>query len=371
MLRVHFTDEDLLRVRLAHRTDPLWEIVCATCRLQSRHDEIALGSWRRQAISTLSATRQGREIGAMLMALMPVAPYIPDFLTPSIGSDLETGIDQVLSTPRRRIAAELSLLATRRHAPGWLSSLANAEHDALAALGTALRTFHREVLAPVESAATAQVAATLARLTAALHEGGALALLESLRPAANWTRPVLQVQYPVDQDLYLNGRGLALVPSFFCDDRPVTLANATLPPVLIFPIVKDPAWQANHGPRELAGVIGTTRANILVTLADGGYASTGTVAESVHVSLATASQQLTLLRAAGLLVSCRDGKRVLHTLTRVGADLVHNQNCRNRSAAEVCGDANRPRPPPFQSELIRSLWSIQSIQPRQLPEPES
>ncbi|MFD1271279.1 hypothetical protein ACFQ51_02890 [Streptomyces kaempferi] len=50
----------------------------------------------------------------------------------------------------------------------------------------------------------------------ALLDGGTQALLEGLRPMARWNAPVLEVNYPVERDLYLDGRGLLLVPSYFC-----------------------------------------------------------------------------------------------------------------------------------------------------------
>ncbi|NEE46374.1 ArsR family transcriptional regulator, partial [Streptomyces sp. SID8455] len=47
MLRIHFTARDLEYVRIARGPDPLWEIVCSVCRLQTDEGRIAFGPWRR------------------------------------------------------------------------------------------------------------------------------------------------------------------------------------------------------------------------------------------------------------------------------------------------------------------------------------
>jgi DNA-binding transcriptional ArsR family regulator len=50
--------------------------------------------------------------------------------------------------------------------------------------------------------------------------------------------------------------------------------------------------------------------------------STSTLAGTVLVSLPSVSQQLTVLREAGLVTSHRDGKYVLHSVTPLGLRLL-------------------------------------------------
>ncbi|MGW0561714.1 hypothetical protein ACWDZ4_14150 [Streptomyces sp. NPDC003016] len=40
-----------------------------------------------------------------------------------------------------------------------------------------------------------------------------------------WRPPVLEVDHPVGRDLQLEGRGLLLIPSYFCWRRPITLID--------------------------------------------------------------------------------------------------------------------------------------------------
>lgn len=60
-------------------------------------------------------------------------------------------------------------------------------------------------------------------------EGGVEQLLHTLPPSIRWTSPTLTADYPRDRDLHLDGRGITLVPSFFCTKSPVTLINPGLP----------------------------------------------------------------------------------------------------------------------------------------------
>jgi len=116
MLRIHFTARDLEYVRIAQRPDPLWEIVCSVCRLQTDEGRIVFGPWRRAVTPLLrgaggSAAGADRAVALALRSLMPCGPYIPDFLTPAVdggNADLRQGVDRVLSTPRSRLRREFT-----------------------------------------------------------------------------------------------------------------------------------------------------------------------------------------------------------------------------------------------------------------------
>ena len=83
----------------------------------------------------------------------------------------------------------------------------------------------------------AAVEADRTRRARALLDGGVEGLLASLRPAMRWDAGVLEVRdYPDRRELHLDGRGLLLVPSFFCARTPVALLDPALPPVLVYPV---------------------------------------------------------------------------------------------------------------------------------------
>ncbi|MFI8872974.1 ArsR/SmtB family transcription factor [Streptomyces sp. NPDC055243] len=327
MLRIHFTGRDLQSVRLAQRPDPLWEIVCSLCRLQTREGAIAFDPWRRAASDQTRRSGAVREAAMALRTLVPHAAYFPDFLTPSVTPapyDLQSGLDRVLATPRHRLRHELTLLATSGGRPQFGAELARGDTTALKALGENLRTYHQRLIAPLWNRIDTAATADTALRTRALTNGGIQALFGSLRPMAAWQAPVLTVDYPLERDLHLEGRGLLLVPSYFCWKRPITLAEDHLQPVLIYPIDKTPP-PTDASVTSLTRLLGSARAALLYELAELACASTSELADATELSLPSTSQQLAILRDAGLIASQRDGKRVLHTATPLGRRLLNGR----------------------------------------------
>ncbi|QWF85841.1 ArsR/SmtB family transcription factor [Amycolatopsis sp. CA-230715] len=128
--------------------------------------------------------------------------------------------------------------------------------------------------------------------------------------------------YPVDRDLLLKGRGLLLIPSFFCRSVPVTFIDPRLQPVLAYPVTHhsehEPAPEAMVA--RLSGALGRTRATILVALRT--PASTTELAHRAALSPASISEQTTILRQAGLTTRRRHGQAVRHSITQLGRDLL-------------------------------------------------
>ncbi|MFB6816803.1 DUF5937 family protein [Streptomyces sp. NPDC056347] len=329
MLRIHFTSRDLENVRIARRPDPLWEIVCSICCLQHREGTLAFSEWRRSAGALLRRGGAAREAASILRSLIPRAAYFPDFLTPPVEEDSEDlgiyelgpGVERVLATPKRQLRHELSLLSEGGGLPWAGTELARGDTAHLARLGSQLHTYHQEFIAPSWGRVGAAIAADTALRTRALAHGGTRALMGSLRPMAVWEPPVLTARYPVERDLYLGGRGLLLVPSYFCWRDPITLVDEGMLPVLIYPIDRTAA-QSTTSIASLARMLGPARAALLYEAAVRPSASTSELAEATGFSLPNVSQQLTVLREGGLVTSRRDGKRVRHAATPLGRRLL-------------------------------------------------
>ncbi|GAA1926083.1 winged helix-turn-helix domain-containing protein [Streptomyces sodiiphilus] len=315
MLRIHVTGEDLARIRLADRPDPVWETLLSFHRLRDRREPLVYDAWRSGARRRMSG------LPAMLRALVPLSGYFPDFLTPwqsRLGWD--AALDALRSTPRRRLAAELTLLDGERPLPGWAGPLAAGEREAVDRMAGELDRYHRLALADDEiwESATAQVDADRALRIRHMLAGGTEGLLAGLRPVVRWNPPVLEADYPVTRELRLGGRGLLLVPSFFCWRTPITYYDDALTPVLVYPVQH--AVPTPPDGRALGRLLGTTRARVLRCIEDG--TTTGELARRARVSPASASQHASVLRDAGLVVSVRRGNEVLHTLTPLGAQLL-------------------------------------------------
>src|SRR6185369_12856538 len=127
-----------------------------------------------------------------------------------------------------------------------------------------------------------------------------------------------------EQTIELDGRGLILIPSYFAWGAPDVLRDPALPPVLVYPIERDPALfraaspAANGG--SVAALIGQTRTSVLESIGDG--STTSELARRVGVSAASVSQHTAVLREARLIQTSRVGTAVLHTITPLGAALL-------------------------------------------------
>jgi DNA-binding transcriptional ArsR family regulator len=320
MLRVYFTGEDLARVRVAGAPDPLWETLLSVHQLTQPGAGIVFGQWRSRALTRLAPAMR------MLLDLAPPNGYSPDFLTPSAASGgLEAGIDAVLHTPKRQLGAELGLLSKRQRPREWSRPLAGGDPATLRRLGEALRLYYERILAPHWSPIHAAIDADRAIRARAFLDGGVNQVLARLHPTIRWQPPVLEVGYGPDRELHLDGRGLLLLPSFFCWRDPISLQDNNLPPVLVYPVEREPGWAAPiagspDGPRALAAVLGRTRAAVLRTIE--ANCTTGGLAQRLGISLASASEHATQLREAGLITTHRDGKAVFHTLSPLGQSLI-------------------------------------------------
>lgn len=322
MLRIHFTGTDLGRTRLADGPDLMWEVVNSVQLLQHREGSLIFGDWRRKVFSGAAGTKLTAVI-RLLSTLAPQAAYFPDFLTPTQpGADLETAIDTVLTTPRRRLRSEISRLATHRQLPGWTARVARGEPEVLHRMGTAIRTYHHAVLEPHRDLINACVYDEYARIVRLALGAGTEALLNGLGPALSWEAPVLRAEYPLHREVRLEGRGLLLVPSAFCWHYPVTFADASLTPVLVYPLAHRPRWlQVRSGDTGLAALVGQTRTAVLESTVRG--CTTSQLASRVGVSPATASRHASVLREARLITTSREGGAVVHTITPLGLELLN------------------------------------------------
>lgn len=325
MLKIHFSGEDILRTRVAPEANPVWEAVLSLHLLPERDQDPLLSGWRREVMRDLR--RQAQADGLrLLLALNPPRGYFPDFLTPYESVDgFEAGMEAVRRTPVSLLHRDLALLANARSLPSDATALARGEPAALEQLTTAMDRYRELALGPYWTHVQAAVEADRARRARALLDGGVKALLTGLRPGVRWDSGVLEIPgYPRTRELHLEGRGLLLVPSFFCAHTPVALFDPELPPVLVYPVDRLGGLAPGKSTKPdaaLAALLGRTRAAVLAASAAG--CSTGELARRLHISPAAASQHTTVLRNAGLLVSQRDRNTVLHTLTPLGRAILN------------------------------------------------
>ncbi|GAB3147924.1 winged helix-turn-helix domain-containing protein [Amycolatopsis stemonae] len=325
-LRIRFATADLTRLTLAPRPDPLWELLLSLHALQSRAADPRLDRWRA-----------GVTIDAKTRALFRLAPprgYSPDFLTPAeTATGFEAGLDAVLRTPATRLSGELAQLTGRPAPPSWATRLACGDRHELGELGRGLAEYHRRTLRPYWTRVEKVVDDEVAARTRVLATRGTDGLLASLHPAITWRDQVLELAGDhVQGELDLAGRGLRLIPAYFCRHAPTVLADPGLPPVLVYPAevraAPAPASPAAlPDPAALADLLGATRATVLRVLAEG--CTTTELGRRTGITTSAASYHASILRSSGLVSSERRGGAVLHRLTVLGADLLGRREARS------------------------------------------
>ncbi|MFD8559240.1 ArsR family transcriptional regulator [Streptosporangium canum] len=326
-LKIVFTGEDLARVRIASRIDELWEMAMSLHVLQRPGGGADMAGWRRQARADLAATGLLTPVRQTLAPLMPIKAYFPDFLTPHHAqAGPQNGIDALADTPPSRVRREVDQL--RRHAalPATLDDLAHGDQRAITGLAALAGRYCQTAFAPHRTRMEHALGRERARLTRLLSDHGVEAMLAALGPRTRWRAPSLETDYAAGRyEIHLRGRGLTLIPSYFCRYTPVALADTSLPPVLIFPVPRrtpapDPALDD-----ALPNLLGTTRAGILHCIAATTGCTTSELARRTGTLLSSASAHAQVLHRTGLITSTRHANMVIHQITRLGTDLIHHQ----------------------------------------------
>ncbi|MBB6172415.1 DNA-binding transcriptional ArsR family regulator [Nocardiopsis mwathae] len=263
-----------------------------------------------------------------LAELAPPRGYSPDFLTPpGEPGDLEDGLEALKSTPAAQVRRDLGILAMQQRLSAPVRDLAHADAPVMRGLAQTVREYFDLALAPEWESIGATVERALhapdTNPTGAARAPGVPA---PLRSVARWRGSVLEVAYPLERHLHLDGRELVLLPSFYCWRYPIALQDPELPPVIVYPVTDYldlPTGERLDAARRraLEKLLGGTRAAVLRTIAANTY-STSELAERLGISPASASEHATVLRASGLTNSHRDRNAIRHELTDLGSRLL-------------------------------------------------
>ncbi|GAA3598798.1 winged helix-turn-helix domain-containing protein [Nonomuraea rosea] len=326
MLRIYFTSDDIARTRIAAGPDPLWELVLSLQMLRPQRGDLLFTSWRKEGSRAVRHARLG-EVLALLLALTPNVGYFPDFLNPiEAVHGLDHGLEALRTTPIPMLKRDVRRLAATHRLPSSARRLADGEPPVLAELTDAMRRCYELIVLPYRRSIDAALEKDRRIHTFALAAGGVEGLLASLRPMMTWSAGELHIPGHRDQELHLQGRGLLLIPSYFCVSGPLTMLDPDLPPVLVYPVERGPdalpTTRASTVPAALGALIGSTRAAVLDAIGTREGTSTTALARHLGISLASASEHTTVLRQSGLISSHRDHNRTLHHLTELGRTLL-------------------------------------------------
>jgi DNA-binding transcriptional ArsR family regulator len=322
--RIHFTEEDLNRVRICQTAGPLAETMLAfsflRCPLQP---QAMFAGWRSASIGKLTTEM------APLAALVPAGSRGVDLYTlTGETATIEQGIMALLGVPSKDMIGEIESFDRHHRMSGQAWATATdpaARHELARAITAAYRSF----VEPYWPRISAQLHAAQVGRSRVLAAGGAQALLSSLRcRTIRWRSPVLELTASSSLELHLKGGGIVIVPSMFAGRIPslhLDGRDLSAPPRLVLPAADasagdQPGGEPAGGGAALGALVGRTRAAALHAIADG--CTTSELARLCGVSMAAASQHATVLRNAGLIITHRQGSSVLHVLTPLGADLL-------------------------------------------------
>jgi DNA-binding transcriptional ArsR family regulator len=326
--------------------------------LRPQPGDALFGVWRGRARATLREARLGT-MASLLVALNPNVGYFPDFLTPSSAADgIEAGLEAVRATAKTALFHDLAHLAAARALPAAARRLAAGEPRVLEQFTTVMRQMYDLIVAPHARAIDLTFARERQRRTSAMAERGVEGLLTSLSPAMSWSHGELTIPGHREQELRLDGRGIRLIPSYFCVSGPLTLFDPHLAPVLVYPMQRSADALPGTGRRApaLEALIGTTRTAVLEALS-GGEVTTTELARRAGIAPASASEHTKILRQAGLVLSSRDRNRMLHIISDLGRALLTHNHTMPASAVRAPSTTTSSRPRPWSSTPPRSTSS--------------
>jgi DNA-binding transcriptional ArsR family regulator len=334
VLHVHFTGEDLARVRVGAPWGPLAETMFSVATLSGRRPNVLIDGWREAVVDSL-----GERARPLLAVLHPFAEL--DVLT-LVGESpsIDEGLERLLGVRDDHLRLELEELWDRASGPPsarpWMRDLLRGDFQARRQLVTHIRAYYGSALGPYWEGVRSHLEVDRAIRGRIMADGGVDGLLATLHPNVRWRPPVLEVVRPaapgarpdVDREVHLAGRSMILVPSVFCAHPMLCLSTAdeTLPELLIYPALRElddalGLWgNGSSGRLALQALLGRTRALALEATID--PCTTGELARRIGVSAATASHHASVLRQARLINTRRNGSAVLHSITARGAILL-------------------------------------------------
>ncbi|MFC7621708.1 helix-turn-helix domain-containing protein [Microlunatus sp. GCM10028923] len=327
---IGFTAQDAARVRFGRSC--LWETVASIRVLRNPAGHGVHRPWIRRVRPELDRllARVPEPVGAAFALLGELVGsgaqghYMPDLLTPpptSLEPALAAELERLAGTPPEVVRAQLTYLRDR-----WsprLQAMADDPGTWLARVAEAVAAYWEVALAPSWSRVSALADAEVFHRSRQQAAEGTSSLLNDLHERVVWDGRQLTVSGTRCLGAHdLEGGGLCLVPSVFVWPTVLVIADEQTAQ-LAFPCRGVGTLWADQDPPAagaLEEVIGRSKARLLAALQ--APLSTTEAAARVELSVSTASEHLTALRAAGLVRTHRTGRRTLHVRTAAADTLI-------------------------------------------------
>lgn len=323
-IKIHVTPEDLLETRFAY--SPLVELTSSFQVLVTPAYHPLYRRWVDEALRALHDV----ELPFMEALILPHRPnpkgnYIPDFLTPTptiVQLSLEPELEQLMNLPDEIIHASIHRLIQTAGESDILLFFLAYTHEAIYCLVEELRLYWRRTLESHWNRLTSILDGDVLYHARRLAVEGPEEMLRSMHPKLTFQEGVIELLKNREEEFFLQGSGLQLVPSIFGGNM---LSYQVVPewqPMVIYSPRGLGLWQQSVQERNhsLELALGEGRARVLQTLAI--PSNTSEIARRLDISAGAASQHLSRLQQAGLVEPNRSGRRVYYRLTDRGAQLL-------------------------------------------------
>lgn len=322
MSRMLFDVRDVANIRFC--VSPIWETVRSRYALGFAERYPMHQPWLRAVRQARTDPGLARPLDLLAELTRPLA-YFPDFLTPPPAGpvgEFEQQLATVAGTPAEVVVADLA--ATTAQLPlGPLTARALDDPERLRdLLVDGVREWHRVAIAPYWTRIRTVLAADIAYRSRQLAEGGARRLFDTLHERVRWAGDHIESDDGFDHELDLRGRGLPLTPSVFVKSYVLWSLRADSAPGAVYPArAVASLWERRPAAGgALAALFGGSRAHLLQLLRQ--PATTSELAVRLNVSVATVSEHLRVMHAAGLLARSRHGREVRYVATAAGHTLL-------------------------------------------------
>jgi len=321
-IHIHLSADDLAEIRFAF--SPVWELGMSIKKALADPSKHALHlPWVTPARRDL----EGHDVSLLLDLIPDAAHWVPDFLTPPPETpfpEFEDELERVVSTSHDTVRTEMELL--RDELGGSLTRGAELMLEDpgrwLPVLGEQMQRYWKITLEQHWPRIRALHEGDVMYRARALALGGADALFADLHPSITWHDGVVRIDKAYEAEIRPDGGGLVLIPVVFDWPGVATLFGRGWQPTLSYsPRGIADLWEP-PAPRTgvMDDLIGGTRADILRVLDV--PMTTSELAARLHLTPAAVSQQLGLLRRAGLVEAHRQGRGVYSALTPTGHKLL-------------------------------------------------
>lgn len=313
--------DDLTAVRFG--ISPGHELVHAVRTLLRPAAQPLQWGWLRQA-----RPRVPREAFELFAVLIREEGYFPDFFTstPRWDTTPEDEAERLGEIPDGPFLVDMEKVRVRSTGArrAAVERLIAQPDRTRAAIAEAWQELWDALIAPVWPQLERLLRADIAVRSRRIVAEGVGAAIADLHRSVTWHDGAVRVELRAHREvLDCRGSGLVLVPSVMGLSGCAALTEPPAQPTLFYPaqgVTATWARDPGAGERALAGLLGPTRADILLSAAE--PRSTSRVAADAGLALSTASHHLAVLRASGLVTSERDGATVLHRRTPLGEALV-------------------------------------------------